>query len=66
MYIHIYKPCKCSECGSKLDPEWITRGNITYRRCVKCGHEKEYSRTSYTDSTDTVVWKMEESKVDVY
>jgi len=50
MYIHIHKDVRCSECNSLNNYETVTRssfvGSTTFKRCLKCGHEKIESTTT--------------------
>ena len=50
MYINIHKDVRCSECNSLNNYETVTRssysGTTTFKRCLKCGHEKIESTTT--------------------
>ena len=59
MYIQLPQPKqKCSECGAIDQTELVTRsmgygkGIKTFRRCMKCGHERLVSTTTYGSTGD--------------
>ena len=40
MYIKIPEKSICSNCGTTNYSETVTRDNMVFKRCRRCGHEK--------------------------
>jgi len=68
MYIHLPQPKqKCSKCGAIDQTELVTRDTWgktqIFRRCIKCGHEKLISTTTYSpENTKGYVYTIPEPK----
>lgn len=52
MYTKILNNYKCSVCSSIIEPEFVRRGNKSFKRCIVCGHESVYSTIIKTENKD--------------
>ena len=63
MYVEASCLYKCKQCASTINPEYVYRGNVTFLRCIMCGHESSHSTITrtYMETADNRVYEYKNS-----